>query len=258
LTSAREHDALDEALDRLVQGLPVVAPEGLEQLLQTARAAREAFALEVPDDVARAHLALLSPDVVALERKRPRHRVVLVIAAAILTVGLLGTAAVAASASSLPGDILYPVKRAVEKVELSIHRDPSSRARLHLEYAQRRLAELSALLAERRIGQTVDVGAEMSAYRDEIAAAQLALTGDIGNPDFTGLLDSVSAQLQHHIDVLTALQQIQLPEPAQSAIENAIENANRARANVGGGLRPEKPVPGPKQTPSHPATPHAR
>lgn len=256
MTSAREHDALDEALDHLVQGLPVVAPEGLEHSLQTARAACEAFVTEVPEDVARAHLAALSPEVVPLERRR-RHRVAFVIAAAILTVGLLGTAAVAASASSLPGDILYPVKRAVERIELTIHRDPASRARLHLEFAQRRLAELSALLAERRIGQTVDVGAEMSAYRDEVAAAQRALAGDVGNPAFAGLLDSVSAQLQHHIDVLTALQQLQLPAPAQSAIQNAIDNASKARASVGSEKQTEKPEPGPKQTP-HPASSHAR
>jgi hypothetical protein len=179
---------------------------------------------------------------------------VFVIAAAILTVGLLGTAAVAASSSSLPGDFLYPVKRAVEKVELTIHRDPASRARLHLEFAQRRLAELSALLAERRNGETVDVGAEMSAYRDEVAAAQLDLNGDLGNPAFSGLLDSVSEQLQHHIDVLTALQQFQLPAPAHSAIENAIANANDARERVGS-LTPkptEHPAPGTRKTP-HPA-----
>jgi len=257
LTDARDHD-LDAALDRLVQGLPADASDGLEPLLQTARAAREAFVTEVPDDVARAHLALLHPDVVALERKRTRHRVVLVIAAAILTVGLLGTAAVAASASSLPGDLLYPVKRAVEKIELTIHRDPASRARLHLEFAQRRLAELSALLAERRVGQTVDVGAEMSAYRDQVAAAQQALAGNVGNPAFAGLLDSVSEQLQHHIDVLTALQQIQLPEPAQSAIQNAIDNASNARASIGGAnVRPAE-KPGPKTPTPRPASSHAR
>ena len=257
MTNARVHDDLDAALDRLVRGLPADAPEGLEPLLQTARAAREAFAVEVPDDVARAHLAAIDDTVVPFERPHRRRRLALTLIAAVITVVLLGGAAVAASASALPGDVLYPVKRAVERIELTIHSDPASRARLHLQYAQRRLAELSALLAERRVGQNVDVGAEMSAYQKEVAAAQLALAGELGNPSFAGLLDSVSAQLQHHIDVLTSFQDYHLPAPAQDAIQNAIARATDARANVGG--KPaETPGSGPKKTPPHPASSHAR
>src|SRR5207302_8476906 len=131
------------------------------------RAAREAFSLTVPDGVARAHIAALT-GAATLERRRPRHRVALVLIAAVITVVLLGSAAVSASASALPGELLYPVKRAVEKIELIIHRDPSSRAKLHLEFAQRRLTVLSALQALRRAGQNVDVGAAMSAYQGEV------------------------------------------------------------------------------------------
>jgi len=151
LTDAREHDALDAALDRLVRGEPASAPEGLEPLLQTARAAREAFSIAVPDEVARAHVASLT-GVATFERRRPRHRVALVLIAAAITAILLGGAAVTASASALPGEILYPAKRAVERIEPVIHSDPASRAKLHLEFAQRRLAELSALQALRRAG----------------------------------------------------------------------------------------------------------
>src|SRR2546430_9662038 len=96
---------------------PTGTGDGLEPLIQTARAAREAFAVEVPDDVARAHLTALV-EVPAIARARPRHRIVLTMIAAAIVVVLLGSAAIAASGSALPGSLLYPVKRAVEKIDL--------------------------------------------------------------------------------------------------------------------------------------------
>jgi hypothetical protein len=246
LTDAREHDALDAALDRLVQGLPADAPEGLEPLLQTARAAREALSVEIPDDVARAHLAALL-ELPKIGRARPRHRVALMLVAAAITVVLLGGAAVAASASAKPGDLLYPVKRAAENIELIVHRDPASRARLHLEFAERRLTELSALLAQRRAGQTVDVGAAMSAYKSEVAKAQQALAADKSDPGYQALLASVDLQLQRHLAVLAALRDNEQPGPASIAIQNAIGRASTARANVSTN-RTGKPAARPKPT----------
>ena len=77
MTDAREHEALDAAMDRLVRGLPPDAPiaagEGLEPLLQAARAAREAFAVQVPDEVAQRHVAALI-GLPTLSRPRRRHR----------------------------------------------------------------------------------------------------------------------------------------------------------------------------------------
>lgn len=236
MTDARAHDALDAALDHVVQGLPTHAPEGMDQLLQTARAAREAFAVEVPDDVARAHLAALLQEpagVPILEAaRRPRHRVALVLIAAVVTVLLLGGAAVAASGSALPGSLLYPVKRAVEKIDLALHRDPASQARLHLEFAQRRLTELSDLLALRRAGETVDIGAAMSAYQGEVAKVQAAIATDTSDPGYQALLGSVEDQLEGHLAVLSALRDNTVPGPAQSAIQNAIDRAQTAQSAV--------------------------
>jgi hypothetical protein len=263
LTDAREHEALDAALDHLVQGLPADAPiaarnaagEGLEPLLQTARAAREALSIEIPDDVARAHLAALL-ELPAIGGARPRHRVALVLVAAAITVLLLGGAAVTASASAGPGDLLYGVKRTVEKIELIVHRDPASRARLHLEFAQRRLTELSALLAQRRLGQSVDVGAAMSAYRNEVAQAQQALAADRSDPGYQALLASVDLELQRHLVVLAALRDNGQPGPASVAIQNAIAGTNSARTNVSQS-RSVQPVtkPKPTRTPSRRSQP---
>jgi hypothetical protein len=264
LTDARAHDALDAALDRLVQGLPADAPiaagEGLEPLLQTARAAREALSVQVPDDVVRAHLAAL-PELPTIGGARPRHRLAFVLIAAAVTVVLLGGAAVAASGSALPGGLLYPVKRAVERIDLALHRDPASQARLHLEFAQRRLTELSDLLALQRAGQTVDIGAAMSAYQAEVANVQAAIATDAADPGYQALLGSVEDQLQGHLAVLSALRDNTVAGPAQTAIQNAIDKAQTAqtavsRSHTEGSPPPVQPATSPSKHPS-PAPSHS-
>ena len=127
---------------------------------------------------------------------------------------------------------MYPVKRAVEKIDLALHRDPASQARLHLEFAQRRLTELSDLLALRRAGETVDIGAAMSAYKSEVAKVQDAIATDTLDPGYQALLGSIEDQLQGHLAVLSALRDNTVPGPAQSAIQNAIDRAQTARSAV--------------------------
>jgi len=231
MTDAREYDALDEALDRLVLGEPAHAPEALEPLLQTARAAREAFAIELPGDVAQRHLAALA-GARPIDHKRSRRRLVVTLLAAAITVLLLTGSAVAASAGALPGQLLYPVKRAVEKVDLALHGDPASRARLHLQFAQRRLEELSTLLELRRSGQNVDVGAAMSAYQNEINAVQADVADATPGAQLEALLGHVQDELAGHVAVLEQLRDNVVPPQARDAIQNAIDRAETARTNV--------------------------
>lgn len=58
-------------------------------------------------------------------------------------VGLVGT-----SAQALPGDMLYPVKRGVENVELAFHQDDLSHGQFRLNQASERLAEAGRLTEE--------------------------------------------------------------------------------------------------------------
>lgn len=54
-----------------------------------------------------------------------------------------GTVSVFASQSSLPGDMLYPVKVGVEKLQVAVTSDPEDKAYLHLKLAQRRIDEVT-------------------------------------------------------------------------------------------------------------------
>ncbi|MFI5426787.1 DUF5667 domain-containing protein [Aeromicrobium sp. UC242_57] len=56
-----------------------------------------------------------------------------------------GVSLVSSSASALPGDLLYPVKRTVQSVELTLHRSDSDRGAFQLGQASERLAEAREL-----------------------------------------------------------------------------------------------------------------
>ena len=62
----------------------------------------------------------------------------------ILVVSVSG---VAAAQTSVPGEMLYPLKRTGEQVQVFVLRSPTDRAELHLVLAQKRLNEIRILLA---------------------------------------------------------------------------------------------------------------
>lgn len=65
---------------------------------------------------------------------------VLLLAFVVLTTG---TVSVYAAQSSLPGDMLYPVKVGVEKLQVAVTLNPEDKAYLHLKLAQRRIDEVA-------------------------------------------------------------------------------------------------------------------
>lgn len=75
-----------------------------------------------------------------------RKRLTVATAGVLATAGMLGI--VASSAQALPGDMLYPVKRGVESVELTLHRSDAGRGSVQLTQATERLAEAQTLAAE--------------------------------------------------------------------------------------------------------------
>ncbi|MFQ6057388.1 MAG: DUF5666 domain-containing protein [Anaerolineae bacterium] len=69
---------------------------------------------------------------------------------ALLLFALLGGGTVAVSAHSLPGDPLYPIKRATEQVQLLLTFDPLARTDLQSQFQERRRAEVQAVVAQGR------------------------------------------------------------------------------------------------------------
>lgn len=77
----------------------------------------------------------------------PRRRTAMAFITAFVAISLGLGGVASASTSALPGEALYPVKRATEQVQLTFHRDLADRGAFQLQLAERRLDEAAQLSA---------------------------------------------------------------------------------------------------------------
>jgi hypothetical protein len=126
-------------------------------------------------------------------------------AAAITVAFVLGFAlgsygVITASAQSLPGEPLYPVKRTLEQTQLLLSFDPRARERLETDFSERRVDEVESLLAAARRAQ-VTFGGVLERIEGErwwVAGIQLIVPGSaevVGTP-FPGLYVAVNGVSQ--------------------------------------------------------------
>lgn len=92
------------------------------------------------------------------------------LAAAVVMVFALGLGTSTATANSLPGDVLYPVKRQIEQIELNLAASAAARADVYLAQANRRLSETDALLTRGQF--RADIFEEAASHLEQ--AVQLA------------------------------------------------------------------------------------
>jgi hypothetical protein len=228
----RLSDDLDRLLDRFAAGEEPEATGELAPLLHPAQVASVAFFRELDPGTQTEHLSSLRADrarnvMVLPPLRKPKVRVaaVALIGAAFLIFG--AGSAVAISSGAVPGDPLYGVKRAVERVSLAMHRDPAGRAALHIKFAENRLQELAAMaLAGKDTSEVVeDLQQELEgAEIDALHAQALGLDAD-------ALLAKVQAMISKHVAILTDVL-AKVPDQAKDAIQRAIDNAEKAQANV--------------------------
>ena len=124
---------------------------------------------------------------------------------------------VSVSASSLPGDVLYPVKLAAEQARLAVTIRHVARARLHLAFAERRLMEIDALLHQ----ETPPGEGLFDALADETTLA-LKEIEETGVDQGVGVAAELLAVTERQRAVLTWLQQ-RLPPAAQKGLSRALE-----------------------------------
>jgi hypothetical protein len=133
-------DPLVEAARRLAAGPDVtLSPAALERI--EARLRQRNAELHRP---ARARQQRAAP------RPWQLGRALRYVAAACLIVILVAAGTARASASSLPGDTLYPVKRAIEDARLAFA-SSGGEASLRVEFAGRRMDEFQKLLTRREV-----------------------------------------------------------------------------------------------------------
>lgn len=109
----------------------------------------------------------------AVRPHRARRRIAGIAVAAVSSAGVVGL--VAGSASAVPGDVLYPVKRGVENVELAMHRSDEARGTYRLEIASERLREARAVIADGSPAERAQLPALLSDFTENAEAGSQEL-----------------------------------------------------------------------------------
>ena len=260
--------ALADCLERIDRGEatvedavhlhPRLGPE-LEPLLRLAGELRSMPRMAAPESLRTTRRPVFaSPhrqetpviDLSSRRWRRPRFRPAFVwavpltrAAAALLAVFSLLGGAVVASAGSLPEEPLYPVKLAVEDLQLALAPNPQVRAELEMRFAARRLEEVEAAALQART-EAVRRGLEL--YEEKVSSV-------LSSPDVTSGESDESQQqtienaLQRSVEVLEGVaakledrfegrDNVQAPEAIRAAIERARERAEE-RVQSGKGPR---------------------
>ena len=191
---------LAECIDHLLEGESVSAcleryqahREEIEPLLTVVAVARQADAVppRLPEAAANAKADFLAAAAsarlngeraAARQRSRPRLRLpriawapvahapawATVAVATLLVLALLTGSTVAASTRTLPGDVLYPVKRTVERVQLSLVRDHEAKEALQERFEERRTEEAQEVVTSGRVVERLDFSGMIEAMDAE-------------------------------------------------------------------------------------------
>jgi hypothetical protein len=164
----------------------------------------------------------------------------IVIGLIILALGTM-TGVASAADSAVPGDLLYPIDRSIEDLQLSLAHQPEEQVALLLAFADERLQEVEQLnLPETE--QQMEIALE--AYEQTISDLAQVIASD-GGIDQEALAEMRDQALSVHEQRLLVVRQ-EAPEQAWPGLDRAIEASQKGRSGGHGSDDPEK-TPGPPE-----------
>lgn len=177
--------ALDRALQLRAEGVSIEAclarfPQYSNELRPLLEAASHAASgLRAGEPLPPPNLARGRARVLQAARASQTRPGVLILrwATSLAFVMVLAFGVASASAQSLPGDALYPVKLAIEEAQLALAGNLNARLRLEAEHNARRQSEVSELIRLKREGAVEFEGPVESATRDELIVAGVRIRG---------------------------------------------------------------------------------
>lgn len=132
-----------------------------------------------------------------------RRRLAAATAGTLATAGMIGI--VASSAQAVPGEMLYPVKRGVESIQLATHRSDDARGSFQLSQATERLAEAQALAAKGDTQNTDLVVQSLSDFSDTASSGSEALFSDYASGGYDASINKVNTFATASSTTLSAL-----------------------------------------------------
>ncbi len=220
LSGRTPNDAHIAELVRLAESLceaAVAQPDTAFRRSLRAQLMTEAQTVLVPMPASARPVAALT-----VEARPVRRRVATVTAALVTSAGVVGL--VASSASAVPGEMLYPVKRSVESAELALHRDDASRGSFQLAQASERLAEARKLSAKG--GSASDIADTLDDFASSATSGSSRL--------FTDYSDSGSKESVTRVNEFAAASSLDLAELSSRLPEGLDDPFTAASAAVTG------------------------
>ena len=165
-----------ESLEQCLQQYPEQAAE-LRPLLQVALAAQQASAVEPRAEFKAQARYQMHSLLYAKERKRQPKRLPLlgwlprwaaIVIVAVFAFLVAGSGTVAAASDSLPGDTLYAVKLATERVQLAFTSSDAGKAKLEAEFTGRRAEEMARIVEKDDPGEVEAVMSRLEGHLRQI------------------------------------------------------------------------------------------
>jgi Domain of unknown function (DUF5667)/Domain of unknown function (DUF5666) len=152
-----------------------------------------------------------------------------ILAIVLLFFGGAGATAFAAQ-GSLPGDALYSLKTSIEATQVRLARDAARQAQLHLDFAERRLDEIAALIAEGRFDSIDTATQEFEAHvQQAINALETVSAGDPQRAK--ALAIQISSALSRYSQILRDML-AKVPDPVKPVMERALLTSEEESGEV--------------------------
>ncbi|MCL2543844.1 MAG: DUF5667 domain-containing protein [Nocardioidaceae bacterium] len=150
------------------------------------------------------------------QRRGSRERRIAAVLGGFAVVAATGSMAMA-SQSSLPGDVLYPVKRAIENAHANIQTSPDGKAQVLLQNADTRLSEVEQLTQRHDPGDAGEISSTLQAFQDQTNQASAIAITDFSTDGDQSALTDVRTFATSSMARLTALDDV-LPTAARPAL----------------------------------------
>lgn len=178
-------DILDDCLERLLKGESVEdclrrypqQASRLEPLLEISAVLQQKSAAIQPDPGFKARLHSRLEGMLRARKGKAERKLMVpvwrrgwaVAAACVLVVLFAGAGMVVASADALPGEPLYRVKLAGEQAKLFLAFSDEQEARLHIQFAERRAAEMAQIAQQGKASEIPVLAGQIAAHLGKVS-----------------------------------------------------------------------------------------
>ena len=209
-----------ELLDVVAAMRSVPQPAARPEFVADLRSRLMTAAAELPATPERRTDAATALRLTPKQRRGSRERRAAALLGGFAVIAASGSMAVA-SQSALPGDTLYPIKRAIENAHANLESSPQSKASVLLDNATTRLSEVEELTS-RSDADSAQINSTLQAFKDQTNQASAAAIDAFNSDGDGGALTALRSFASSSMGRLGALDDV-LPIGSRPALVSAAQ-----------------------------------